>query len=177
MKPINSTKKKLKTPNKLNISSHPKQTLNILSWIVTSIFGPLLCIIVSPLFSITLNMWSVIMVETCSVAYTCRCILDSCCWTRISKKIIFISLISMYWKTILFNKQAILPSLSLMYTFWMKVLCFVPIHGNKVTLLCIFQFVIDNQVLSCFLSTSYTKSQKKHQERRLLDNLKYHCWE
>ena len=42
--------------------------LSILSWIVTSIFGPLLCIIVSPLFSITLNMWSVIMVETCSVA-------------------------------------------------------------------------------------------------------------
>ena len=42
--------------------------LSILSWIVTSVFGPLLCIIVSPLFSITLNMWSVTMVETCFVA-------------------------------------------------------------------------------------------------------------
>ena len=43
--------------------------LSILSWIVTSIFGPLLCIIVSPLFSITLNMWSVIMVEIALLLY------------------------------------------------------------------------------------------------------------
>ena len=50
----------------------------------------------------------------------------------------------------------------------MKVLCFFPIHGNRVTLLCIFQFVIDNQVLSCFLSTSYTKSQKKTSSKKLV---------
>ena len=46
----------------------------------------------------------------------------------------------------------------------MKVLCFFPIHGNKVTLLCIFQFVIDNQVLSCLyqlLTQNHKKSIKK----------------
>ncbi|GFZ07241.1 importin alpha isoform 4 [Actinidia rufa] len=39
------------------------------------------------------------------------------------------------------------------------------------------QFVIDNNVLPLSLSTPHSKSQEKHQERGLLDNIKYHCWE